>query len=245
MLVFVLVWWIGARISNYSFVDATWALSLLIPVSLSSIFLEGDLLRKILLLAMASLWSLRLGIYLLLRILKHHPSEDPRYKKLRQIWLEKSHSRFLSLHLLNAILILLMSLPFALSMQNKGSIHWLEILGLSIFVIGFVGEMVADWQIAHFKKHSSEKICNKGLWKYSRHPNYFFEFVIWLGIWIFSCASNYPIATIHAPLILLYLLIRVTGIPPNEKAQLKSKGTAYKHYQQTTSSFIPWFKRTH
>jgi steroid 5-alpha reductase family enzyme len=83
-------------------------------------------------------------------------------------------------------------------------------------------------------------VCREGLWRFSRHPNYFFEFVIWLGFYLFACGSEWGWTAIHAPALILFLLLRVTGIPPTEAAALRRKGDAYRDYQKTTSAFFPW-----
>ena len=87
---------------------------------------------------------------------------------------------------------------------------------------------------------NSKAVCQDGLWRYSRHPNYFFEAVIWLGFYLFACGSEWGWAMVHAPAMIIYLLLRVTGIPPTEAAAVIRKGDAYRRYQKSTSAFIPW-----
>ncbi len=96
--------------------------------------------------------------------------------------------------------------------------------------------------MARFKKGKPGKneICREGLWRYSRHPNYFFESVIWLGFYTYACGSAWGWTTIHAPAIIVFLLLKVTGIPPTEASAVRRKGDAYRRYQETTSAFIPW-----
>jgi len=105
--------------------------------------------------------------------------------------------------------------------------------------------MIADNQLAAFKKDPKNKgkVCDKGLWYYSRHPNYFFEWLTWMAYFIFALATPWGILAIISPAIILYLLLKVTGVPNNEEQNLRSKPVAYKKYQETTSSFFPWFKK--
>ena len=113
--------------------------------------------------------------------------------------------------------------------------------GAAISIFAISGEAIADHQMAAFrKKHNDRKrVCDVGLWRYSRHPNYFFESMIWVGFYVFACGSASGWMTVHAPLIIGFLLLRVTGVPPSEASSLASKGDSYREYQKTTSVFIP------
>ena len=221
-----------------------WALSLGIPVMIYITSQNSNITRNIILLTMALVWSLRLGLHLAKRIHKEHPTEDKRYAALRQKWGPNANKYFLIIFLINATLVFLLSLPFYFSSQFTAPLHALEYIGLTIFTTGLIGEAIADHQLNKFKANpSDDKICRIGLWNYSRHPNYFFEAVIWFGIYLFCAASPGSIYTIHAPILMTFLLVKVTGIPPLERDLLKSRGDAYKQYQQTTSAFVPWFKK--
>lgn len=246
LMVFIIGWLASIKIKNASIVDAMWALSLGIPVFIYISSHDGSSDRKIVLISLALIWSLRLGIHLARRIYAHHPEEDSRYKILRQSWKEKSNRNFLIIFLINAALVFLLSLPFYFSSHYAAPFQLLEWIGLAVFFIGFLGESIADHQLETFRKQDPQtrgKVCNIGLWNYSRHPNYFFEAVIWVGIYIFCAASPGGVFTIHAPLLMIFLLTKVTGIPPTERSLLKSRGDAYREYQQTTNAFIPWFKK--
>jgi steroid 5-alpha reductase family enzyme len=109
-----------------------------------------------------------------------------------------------------------------------------------------LGETVADAQLAAFKKalENKGKVCDTGLWGYSRHPNYFFEWLMWVSYFLFALASPYWYLAIISPVIILYLLLKVTGIPATEQQSIRSKGEAFKIYQRKTSVFIPWFKKS-
>ncbi|MBC7864198.1 MAG: DUF1295 domain-containing protein [Bacteroidia bacterium] len=107
------------------------------------------------------------------------------------------------------------------------------------------GEGLSDLQLKLFKKDPANKgkVCQKGLWNYSRHPNYFFQLMIWVSVLIFALGSKYGWIAVVCPLSIGYLIFKVTGIPMTEEQALRSKGEAYKEYQRTTSAFIPWFKK--
>ena len=108
-----------------------------------------------------------------------------------------------------------------------------------------MGEALADAQLKRFKKNAANKgkVCDVGLWNYSRHPNYFFESMIWVGYFLVALNADYGWIGILSPLTITLLLFRVTGIPLTEEQSIRSKGDAYKEYQRTTSMFVPWFKK--
>jgi steroid 5-alpha reductase family enzyme len=111
--------------------------------------------------------------------------------------------------------------------------------------LALIGEAVADAQLAAFKRtpHAPGEVCQRGLWNYSRHPNYFFEWLIWVAWALFALASPYGWLAVACPLLMFYFLFRVTGIPATEAQALRSKGEAYRAYQRSTSAFVPWFKK--
>lgn len=242
LLIFTAAWAFCVKIKNFSPVDAFWA----ICIGLTSLFfllLESPNPKQITAAILIGAWAGRLGYHLSRRIAKHHPSEDSRYTKLREIWQEKSNPFFLLLFLGNATLVLLLALPFYLiSADPNSSFDLFSIIGTVVTLIGLIGETLADKQLAAFKgtEPNPKSICRNGLWKYSRHPNYFFESVIWLGFFIFALGSPYGWITIYAPAIITFLLLKVTGIPPTEASAIKRKGEAYREYQRTTSPFIPF-----
>jgi len=245
--IFSLTWALSRRLDNYSFVDITWAYGLAIVALLYAYLLQGYDLRRALMLVMAMVWSCRLGTYLLFRIHRHHPHEDVRYQVLRKKWQDHLASRFFWFFQAQGLLVLLLSIPVLLAMHNDSPhITLVEWIGAAVWLTGVSGEAVSDAQMAAFKKDpgSKGKVCNIGLWRLSRHPNYFFESVTWFGFWLFACGSPWGWATVYAPLLILFFLLRVTGIPLTEKCAVESKGDAYRDYQLTTSAFIPWFPKS-
>jgi steroid 5-alpha reductase family enzyme len=246
-ILFTITWLLSRKLDNYSFVDITWSYSMAVLAPVYALMNEVGSRRSLLVLVMAMLWSLRLGTYLLVRIRKHHPHEDVRYQVLRAKWAGKLGSRFFLFFQAQALLIVLLSMPVLLALRNSSPrVEMVELMGFCIWAVGIIGEATSDAQMGNFKKDPSNKgkVCNVGLWRYSRHPNYFFESVIWWGFWIFACGSPWGWVTIYAPAMILYFLLRVTGIPLTEKCAVESKGDAYREYQRTTSAFIPWFPKS-
>ena len=117
--------------------------------------------------------------------------------------------------------------------------------GIALWLIGLLGESLADRQLARFRADPANKgkVCRTGLWNYSRHPNYFFEWLVWVGYAVFALGSPWGWLGLLAPALMLHFLRNVTGIPMTEELSLKSKGDAYREYQRTTSAFVPWFKQ--
>ena len=247
ILLFTATWLISRKWDNYSFVDVTWSYSMVFLAGLYFLTEEGWQPRRMLMFGLAGFWSVRLGTYLFFRIRRHHPHEDVRYQVLRSKWKNDLGRHFFIFFQAQAISIVALSAPVFLSMHNRAAMfHPAEWMGLLVWIIGLAGESLADAQMKKFKHDPANKgkVCNIGLWRLSRHPNYFFESVIWWGFWLFACGSPWGWISIYAPLLILYFLLRVTGIPLTEKCSVESKGDAYREYQRTTSAFIPWFPKS-
>lgn len=234
-------WWFGGKIKNYSLVDAMWAFWIGLAGVIYSFFGTGDLDKRIAAGSMTAIWGFRLSYYLQKRIRKHHPEEDLRYQKLREVWEGRVSSAFFWFFQAQAISVLLLALPYFLISRDSSPWGVFETIGFTIAVIGISGEILADHQMSEFKSRDtrSSSVCRNGLWKYSRHPNYFFEMVIWIGIYLFACGSAWGWTTFFAPATVTFLLLKVTGIPPTEASAVKRKGAAYREYQRSTSPFIP------
>ena len=241
LLAFFLGWLFGTKIKNYSLVDALWAAGIGFSGVIYAILGSGNISKRIAAAALAGIWGGRLAYHLQKRIRKHHPEEDSRYQKLRKIWQGRVPSAFFYFFLAQALSVLLLSLPYFLIARDSTPWGFFESLGLSLAVIGLVGEILADRQMSKFKEADNRptSVCRGGLWRYSRHPNYFFEMVIWIGLYLFACGSAWGWLTFFAPLSITFLLLKVTGIPPTEASALKRKGETYRDYQKTTSAFIP------
>ena len=200
--------------------------------------------RKLAFTVIGAAWSLRLGLYILIRVSRMHPREDARYRTLRERW--PGPGRFLLVFELQALIAVLFSLPFLLAAVNpRRGLGNFELAGLTLALFATAGEALADWQAQRFKRHPANKtaVVDVGLWRYSRHPNYFFESMVWWGFFIAALDSPWGLVTLLCPLLMLYLLFQVTGIPLTEKHSLESRGDAYRAYQRTTSRFVPWFRR--
>jgi steroid 5-alpha reductase family enzyme len=244
MAVLFLFAWLWARnCDNYSLVDAVWAFGIGLTGCTWLVIVGGGGAKQWIACLLLALWSLRLSWHLERRIRRSHPAEDARYVKLREVWEGRVQSAFFWFFQGQGVSVVLLALPFLwIAIDSDRSWSLWESLGLLVVLIGIIGEGLADSQMSQFKKinKDSKAVCQSGLWRFSRHPNYFFEAVIWVGFYLFACGSDWGWTMIHAPAVIVFLLLRVTGIPPTEAAAVLRKGDAYRAYQRTTSPFIPW-----
>ena len=246
IILFVFTWWLSVKLDNYSFVDVTWSLAFT-PVAIwYAMSGLGWVPRRIAIATLISAWSLRLGLHLWRRVAGHHPSEDARYAVLREKWQANPPRAFLLFFMMQAVLVWLLMLPvYLLSAQTNPQFHAFEWAGLGLWAAALIGEGIADAQLSHFKRTNTNPtaICKSGLWHYSRHPNYFFQSLLWWGLFLMAVPAPMGWLAIIAPLAMLHFLLNVTGIPLTEKLSLQKRGEVFREYQRTTSAFVPWFRR--
>jgi steroid 5-alpha reductase family enzyme len=239
------LWAIHLRIRNAAIVDFGWAFGLALLALWYAAVGPGYAPRRWLMATLAGLWGFRLAFYLLRDRVIGQP-EEGRYQQLRRQWKTNLPLKFFFFFEFQALLCVALSLPFFLAARNPAEeLSLLEYGAAALWLIAFLGEATADAQLARFKADPANrgKVCRAGLWNYSRHPNYFFEWLIWVSFALFASASPWGWTAWFAPALMLYFLFRVTGIPATEAQALRSRGEAYRRYQETTSAFVPWFPR--
>jgi steroid 5-alpha reductase family enzyme len=190
-------------------------------------------------------WSLRLSIYLFSNRY-YGKSEDPRYKRLRERWKNNAQRNFCIFYQAQALIAVIMTVPVLLfCLDARSHLGALEIIGVVIALMAMLGEMLADYQLNQFKKsaESKGKTCRSGLWRYSRHPNYFFDWLWWSGLALMATQSPHGWVGWASPMLILWLIFKVTGIPASEAQSLLTRGEEYRQYQQQTSVFVPWFPK--
>ncbi len=219
-------------------VDVGWAAGLFCLSIYYGVTGEGDLWRRMLVTTMAAVWAGRLGIYLLRNRVLGRQEEDGRYQHMRSTLGPKAQPVFFVFYQLQAAVAVLFSLPIYRAMQGA-QLGPAAAVAVLIWVIAVGGEAVADHQLTRFRNDPSRagQVCRSGLWHYSRHPNYFFE---WLHWWSYVLVGGGAAITWIGPIAMLLFLFRVTGIPYTEQQALRSRGEAYREYQRTTSVFFPW-----
>jgi steroid 5-alpha reductase family enzyme len=243
---FGVLYLVARRMDNYGIVDIAWSYSFGLLALLYALLGPGWAVRRALIAALALMWSCRLGTHLAIRVLSHHPEEDGRYQQLRKDWAANFTARMAGFFQMQAVSVVLLGAAFLVACLNPApALHPLEIAGAVLWLFAICGEALSDAQLAAFKRDpaSKGKVCAVGLWRFSRHPNYFFEWLIWVAYFVFALASSWGWVAIIGPASILYLLLRVTGIPMTEAQSLRSRGDAYRRYQQTTSAFVPWFPK--
>ncbi|WP_290246062.1 DUF1295 domain-containing protein [Mucilaginibacter myungsuensis] len=239
-------WVWSYKIKNASVVDMFWSFNFPVIAIILFFFAPGWETRLIMIAAMVTIAGGRLGTHLGKRILSHLDEEEGRYQELRRSWAPNSERAFFFFFQAQALSNVLLAIPFfAIAMNTEVGVSPFEWIGLSIWFISVIGEATADRQLARFKKDPANKgkVCDTGLWYYSRHPNYFFQWTMWMAYFIFALGSPYGWIGFISPAIILHLILNVTGIPATEEQSLRSKGDAFREYQRTTSAFVPWFKK--
>lgn len=246
MAIMLVVWVFARRMDNAGIVDIWWSFAFVPVAVFCGIFGGGHPVRNGVIAAMVCAWSVRLGTHLYRRVMSHHPAEDPRYADLRARFPKRTWLMFFGFFQLQAVLVALLSVPIALACANpSGAPGTFEIAGLAIWIVAIGGEAIADAQLAYFRNQPANRgrVCELGLWRFSRHPNYFFEWLVWVAYFVFAAGSPFGWVGALSPLLMLYFLTCVTGIPPSEAHSIESRGEAYRSYQRRTSPFIPWFPR--
>jgi steroid 5-alpha reductase family enzyme len=243
--VMLALWLVGIRIRNMSVVDIGWAANFTLLALVDGLAGDGLPARRLLAGAMFVLWSLRLSIHLARRIVGE--PEEGRYVELRRRFGAgggRVNLRFLGFFQLQAALNVLLALPLLAAAENPApAIRPLEWFALGLWCVALAGESLADRTLARFRADPANRgrVCAAGLWRYSRHPNYFFEWALWVAYALLALASPpLGLAGPLLPVLMLYFLLRVTGIPATEAQALRSRGAAYRDYQARTSAFVPW-----
>lgn len=235
-------WVVSLMRDNVTHVDSMWSLFLGMSAYTYTIFFYELTPRTLLVLALVSIWAIRLCGYLTWR--NWNPHEDHRYAAIRKN--NEPHFWFTSIYIifgLQAVLAWIISMPLFGAIESKLPLNNLDTLGALLFSIGFIWETIGDWQLSVFKSKTSNKgkVLNTGLWRYSRHPNYFGEFCVWWGFYLIAVAGD-AWWTIAAPILMTLLLLKVSGVALLEK-DITERRPAYAEYIKRTNAFIPWFTK--
>lgn len=243
-LVMFALWCLQPSTRNATAVDIAWAANLGLLALLYAALADGALERRIATAVIVASASVRLAGHLFVDRARGK-SEDGRYRILRAKWGARANRNFFWFFQAQAALDALLSVTFLLACTSSAPLRALDFAAFGLWFVALLGEALADRQLARFKADSGNqgRTCRVGLWRYSRHPNYFFEWFTWIAYALLAFAAPFGWLAFSSPLAMLFLIVKVTGIPPTEAQALKSRGDDYRDYQRTTSAFVPWFPR--
>jgi steroid 5-alpha reductase family enzyme len=240
VIVFMTGWFIAAQIRGRNDIaDVAWGLGFVLAAAVSLV--AGNLYspRALLVSTLVLFWGLRLALHIHSR--NRGKGEDPRYRKWREEWGRWFALRsFLQVFMLQGVLLLLVAVPIVFAnTADARPLGWLDLLGLLIWLYGFIFEAVGDWQLLKFIRNPANKgkLMTSGLWRYTRHPNYFGEVTLWWGIWLMTLSLTGGWMTIIGPLTITFLILKVSGIPMLEKPY--EERADFQEYQRHTSAFVP------
>jgi len=227
-----------------SIADVAWGPGFFLACS-ATLAGRGDLAaRPFLATLLVGIWGFRLAFYIGKR--KRGKGEDPRYAKWRQEWGRWFVIRsYFQVFILQGILLLVISSSvMVINVSENPSLGFLDAVGLLTWCVGFFFESVGDWQLARFKADPENrgKVMDRGLWRYTRHPNYFGEATMWWGLYLIALSVPGGWVTIVSPLTITFLLLRVSGVPMLEKGRMNER-PGYREYVERTNAFFPWFPR--
>jgi steroid 5-alpha reductase family enzyme len=248
-ILMALAWVVQQRTGNSGWVDTIWTFAVGLVGAGGALWpVTGNApnSRQWLVAGLVAIWSLRLGLHIAVR--SAAIADDPRYAAFAREWGANSARRMFTFLQNQAFgSIPLVFAIFVAAHFPQASLRAQDYVGVLILFIGIAGEALADAQLKSFRSKGDNKgrVCDVGLWRWSRHPNYFFEWFCWLAYPVIALSSDYPwdypwgLASLLAPIFMYWILVHVTGIPPLEEQMLRSRGDRYRAYQARTRKFFP------
>ena len=237
------IWLLGLALRNASVIDVFWGLGFVLLATLYHVTLHGFGARGVLVTTLVLIWGLRLSAHIFWRNRGH--GEDFRYQK----WREQAGDSFwwtsyFRVFLLQGAGLWIISMPLlaAINAAHPDHITVLDVLGALVWAVGFFFEAIGDWQLMRFKADPANegKVMDRGLWRYTRHPNYFGDATLWWGYFLIAAGTTDGWLTVFSPIFMTFLLVRVSGAALLER-NLKKTKPGYNEYVEGTSGFIPWF----
>ncbi len=239
LFVFAVAAWLISLIKrDVSIVDSLWSLMFLLAAVVYVVLCSDIGTRLSLVLVLLLIWSLRLSVYITWR--NWGKPEDSRYQAIRHN--NEPHFEYKSLYVvfgLQAVLAWLIATPLAAAISGSSILGPWDFAGVGLWLVGMIFQAVGDWQLARFKSDTSNRgnVMDRGLWRYTRHPNYFGETCVWWGFYLIAVGAG-AWWTIFAPILITFLLLRVSGVTLLEK-DIQERRPAYRQYRERTNAFIP------
>jgi steroid 5-alpha reductase family enzyme len=235
------VWALSVRLRDVSIVDPVWGPAFVVVAVVAAVAGDGGAGRRWLLAGLTALWGLRLGYHLTRRKLGD-PEEDRRYATMRERRGDEGFARWSLVMVfgVQALLVLIVSLPIQAAADGGGDLTLAALPGVALFAIGLAFEAVGDEQLRRFKADPESKgqVMDRGLWRYTRHPNYFGDACVWWGLWLVALTAGATWWTVIGPLVMTLLLVRVSGKGLLEK-DIGTRRPGYADYVRRTSGFVP------
>nr|WP_189158719.1 DUF1295 domain-containing protein [Lentzea pudingi] len=223
---------------RYDLIDSVWGPGFAVIAVVTLLFADGEPTRQWLVAALTVVWGLRLGVHIHSR--NRGKDEDPRYQDILRRAKGNPRLHMYRVYLLQAVLMWIVSLPVQAAQHLSAPFGVLDWLGTGVWLVGFAFEAVGDWQLSRFRAHPANKgaVMDRGLWRYTRHPNYFGDSVVWWGLYLFALHSWLGALTIVSPVVMTWLLAKGSGKPLLEK-DIVSRRPGYAEYVRRTSGFFP------
>ena len=235
---------IERRTGNSGWIDVVWTLGLGLTGIAGALlpFGAGLMPRRLLVAALALAWALRLGLHIAQRTAGI--TEDPRYAKLKRDWGSSAPQQLARLLQMQALVSIPLGLWIVLAAHSTApALGWQDLAGVAVFAAGLAGGAISDGQLRAFARSGAGGICDSGLWRWSRHPNYFFEWLHWFAYVCLSVGSPLHVLGWAGPVLMYVFLRYLSGIPWTEAQALRTRGEEYRRYQQRTPMLFPWFPR--
>ncbi|MCT4612638.1 MAG: DUF1295 domain-containing protein [Clostridia bacterium] len=243
LIYFTLIYLLGLKLKNNGIVDIFWGLGFIVTTSWLILMHGINNIAVNFIYPIILIWGLRLSIRIYLR--NRNKPEDFRYANWREEWgIYVNLRSFFQIYMLQGFVMFILMIPIYFIVVSKSTVNIsIMLLGLAVWLLGFDFEVIGDYQLDYFKrdKNNKGKIMDYGLWKYTRHPNYFGEATMWWGIFIISYAATENVYGIISPMLITYLLLYVSGVPMLEKRYEGNK--EFEEYKKHTNKFIPWFRK--
>lgn len=238
------LWLVQRARGNAAIVDVGWTFATAILGIVFALSGNGYFTRRVVIVLCVLVWGTRLGVHLWRRV-RREP-EDGRYDALRARWGAATQRNLFWVFQIQALWAVLFAAPMLAAATNPSRLGPFDAVGLLLWFLSIAGEAAADAQLAAFKADPGNRgnVCQSGLWRYSRHPNYFFEWLHWWAYAAFAVGSPLWWVAVAGVVVMFVFLTKITGIPPTERQALRSRGDAYREYQRTTSGFFPRPRRT-
>ena len=240
-VVMLVLWLVQRRTGNAAIVDVAWSFGTGLTAAALALAADGAPERKWLVAALAAAWGLRLGVHLWDRV-AGDAEEDVRYRELRRRHGGNVQAFLFGFFQLQAAWAVLFAVPMMVAARSPSpGLQATDFAGVAVWLLAVAGEWTADRQLARFRRDPANRgqVCRRGLWAWSRHPNYFFEWIHWWAYPLIGLGAPQWWITLLGPVVMLAFLWKITGIPLLEERMVESRGEAYREYQRTTSAFFP------